>query len=92
MRTGYHDPTLLKIPKKVLDLLLLAPHKKSDFSHYSSNQNEIKEEFKCTYQKINAKQANLKTEKNDVINFLNEGKDNKPLEELEKTKKICQSS
>ena len=39
MRAGYHNPTLLKIHKKVLDLLLPAPNEKWEFSHYSSNQN-----------------------------------------------------
>ena len=57
-----------------------------EFSHLSSNQNEIKEEVKRTFQKINAKQAFLKTEKNDIINFLHKGDETEPLTEIEKRK------
>ena len=57
-----------------------------EFSHLSSDQNEIKEEVKRTFQKINAKQLFLKTEKNDIINFLNKGDDTEPLNEIEKRK------
>ena len=35
---------------------------------------------------MNAKQAFLKTEQNDIIDFLKEGDDNEPLNELEKRK------
>ena len=56
------------------------------FSHLSSDQNEIKEEVKRTFQKINAKQAFLKTEKNDIIDFLNKGDDTEPMIEIEKRK------
>ena len=83
---GYHDPTLLKIYKKVLDPTLPAPHEKLEFSHYSSDQNKIKEEVKRTFQRINAKQAFLKSEINDIIDFLKEEDDLDPLEELEKRK------
>ena len=62
LREGYHDPTLLKIHKKVIDTDLPAPHEKTVFSHLSSDQKEITGEIKRTFQKINAKQAFLKTE------------------------------
>ena len=56
------------------------------FTHLSSDQNEIKEEVKRTFQKINAKQAFLKTEKSDIIDFLNEGDNTEPMIEIEKRK------
>ena len=56
------------------------------FSHLSSDQNKIKEEVKRTFQKINAKQAFLKTDKNDIIDFLNKGNDTEPMIEIEKRK------
>ena len=46
-----------ELQKKVIDPDLPAPQEKMVFSHLSSDQNEIKEEVKRTFQKINAKQA-----------------------------------
>ena len=86
LREGYHDPTLLKIHKKVIDTDLPAPHEKTVYSHLSSDQKEITGEIKRTFQKINAKQAFLTTEKNDIINFLTEGNDTEPMNEIERRK------
>ena len=65
---------------------LPAPHEKWMFSHYSTSQEEIKEEVRRTFQTINAKQANLTTDKNDIINVLNKGNDTAPLDELTRWK------
>ena len=70
LRAGYHDPTIMKIYVKVIDMALPAPHEKWVFSHYSTSQDEIKEEVKRTFQKINALQPNLKTSKSDIKKFL----------------------
>ena len=58
LRSGYHDPTIMKIYVKVIDMTLPAPHEKWVFSHYSTSQDEIKEEVKRTFQQINARQPN----------------------------------
>merc|ERR1711867_50157 len=55
LREGYHDPTLLKIHKKVIDADLPAPHEKMVFSHLSQDQKEIAGEIKRTFQKIKKK-------------------------------------
>ena len=65
---------------------LPAPHEKWVFSHYSTSQEEIKEEVHRTFQIINAKQANLTNKKSYIINFLNKGNDTAPLAELNKRK------
>ena len=56
------------------------------FSHYSTSQNEIKEEVKRTFQQINALQPNLKTSQSDIINFLNKDGDSAPMDELNRRK------
>merc|ERR1711936_1174768 len=86
LKSGYHDPTIMKIYVKVIDMTLPAPHEKWVFSHYSTSQDEIKEEVKRTFQKINALQPNLKTSQSDIINFLNKDGDNAPLDELNRRK------
>merc|ERR1712055_693834 len=86
LRAGYHDPTIMKIYVKVIDMALPAPHEKWVFSHYSTSQNEIKEEVKRTFQQINALQPNLKTSQSYIINFLNKDGDSAPLDELNRRK------
>ena len=86
LRSGYHDPTIMKIYVKVIDMTLPAPHEKWVFSHYSTSQNEIKEEVKRTFQQINALQPNLKTSQSDIINFLNKDGDSAPMDELNRRK------
>ena len=86
LRAGYHDPTIMRIYVKQIDMTLPAPHEKWVFSHYSTSQNEIKEEVKRTFQKINALQPNLKTSQSDIKNFLNKDGDIAPLEELNRRK------
>merc|ERR1712215_164248 len=68
LKSGYHDPTIMKIYVKTIDMTIPAPHKKWVFSHYSTNQDEIKEEVKRTFQQINALQPNLKTNQSDIKN------------------------
>ena len=63
-----------------------APHEKWVFSHYSTSQDEIKEEVKRTFQQINALQPNLKTNQSDIKNFLNKDGDSAPLDELNNRK------
>ena len=70
----------------MIDTDLPAPHEKTVYSHLSSDQKEITGEIKRTFQKINAKQAFLKTEKNDILNFLAEGNDTEPINEIENRK------
>ena len=82
LKSGYHDPTIMKIYVKTIDMTIPAPHEKWVFSHYSTSQDEIKEEVKRTFQKINALQPNLKTNKSDILNFLNKDGDSEPLKEL----------
>ena len=72
----------MRIYVKEIDMNLPAPHEKWVFSHYSTSQQEIKEEVKRTFQKINALQPNLTTNKSDILNFLNKDGDTAPLEEL----------
>merc|ERR1712239_18310 len=86
LRAGYHDPTIMKIYVKTIDMSIPAPHEKWVFSHYSTSQDEIKEEVKRTFQKINALQPNLKTNQSDIINFLNKDGDSAPLNELNNRK------
>ena len=86
LKSGYHDPTIMKIYVKTNDMTIPAPHEKWVFSHFSTSQDEIKEEVKRTFQKINALQPNLKTNKSDIINFLNKDGDSAPLDELYKRK------
>ena len=50
------------------------------------SQQEIKEEVKRTFQKINALQPNLTTSKSDIHNFLNKDGDTTPLEDLNRRK------
>ena len=54
LRAGYHDPTIMRIYVKQIDMTLPAPHEKWVFSQYSTSQNELKEEVKRMFQKINA--------------------------------------
>ena len=82
LKSGYHDPTIMKIYVKTIDMTIPAPHEKWVFSHYSTSQDEIKEEVKRTFQKINALQPDLKTNQSDIINFLNKDGDSAPLNEL----------
>merc|ERR1712055_101296 len=82
LKSGYHDPTIMKIYVKTIDMTIPAPHEKWVFSHFSTSQDEIKEEVKRTFQKINALQPDLKTNKSDIINFLNKDGDSAPLDEL----------
>ena len=86
LKSGYHDPTIMKIYVKTIDMTIPAPHEKWVFSHYSTSQDEIKEEVKRTFQKINALQPNLKTNKSDILNFLNKDGDSAPLDELNNRK------
>ena len=65
---------------------LPAPHEKWVFSHYSTSQQEIKEEVRRTFQTINTLQPNLTTDKCDIINFLNKGDNIAPLAELNRQK------
>merc|ERR1712030_85833 len=81
-----HDPTIMKIYVKTIDMTIPAPHEKWVFSHFSTSQDEIKEEVKRTFQKINARQPNLKSKKSDILNFLNKDGDSAPLDELYKRK------
>merc|ERR1712208_271018 len=86
LKSGYHDPTIMKIYVKVIDMTIPAPHDNWLFSHYSTSQDEIKEEVKRTFQQINALQPNLKTSQSDIINFLNKDGDSAPLDELNSRK------
>merc|ERR1711936_664341 len=86
LKSGYHDPTIMKIYVKTIDMTIPAPHEKWVFSHFSTSQEEIKEEVKRTFQKINTRQPNLKSKKNDILNFLNKDGDSAPLDELNKRK------
>ena len=44
LRAGYHDPTIMRIYVKKIDMTLPAPHEKWVFSHYSTSQQEIQED------------------------------------------------
>ena len=76
----------MRIYVKEFDMNLRAPQEKWVFSHYSTSQQEIKEEVRRTFQTINALQPNLTTDKCDIINFLNKGDDTAPLAELNRRK------
>merc|ERR1711936_422383 len=49
LKSGYHDPTIMKIYVKTIDMTIPAPHEKWVFSHFSTSQDEIKEEVKRTF-------------------------------------------